>query len=217
MNIHNIINQRYSAKKFQTGRELSEEQLDQIKEILQMSASSTNAQPWHFIIATTAEGKQRIAKSTQGGYAFNEPRILDASAVVVFVARHDVSDAYLAQVLEQEKNDGRYADPEQMKAMDDGRKYFVNLHRHDQRDLTHWAEKQLYLNLGSFLVGIASMGLDAVAMEGFERSILDAEFDLAESGFGSAVIVPVGYHDEGDFNAKLPKSRLALSELITPC
>ncbi len=217
MNIHDIIHRRYATKKFQAERELSAEQLEQLKEMLQMSASSTNAQPWHFILATTAEGKKRIAQSTQGSYAFNAPRILDASAVVVFAARHDISDAYLAQVLEQENKDGRYANTELMQAMDDGRKYFVNLHRHDQRDLTHWAEKQLYLNLGSFLIGVAAMGLDAVAMEGFDASVLNAEFELSESGFGAAVIVPVGYHDEEDFNAQLPKSRLPLSELITPC
>ncbi len=217
MNIHDVIHQRYATKKFQAQRELSSQQLDQLKEMLQMSASSTNAQPWHFILATTSEGKQRIAQSTQGDYAFNTPRILDASAVVVFAARHDINDAYLEQVLEQENKDGRYANAEQMQAMDDGRKYFVNLHRHDQRDLTHWAEKQLYLNLGSFLIGVAAMGLDAVPMEGFDSAMLNAEFDLSESGFGAAALVAVGYHDEGDFNAHLPKSRLPLSELITPC
>ena len=39
------------------------EQAEQIKTLLQYSPSSTNSQPWHFIVASTEEGKARVAKS----------------------------------------------------------------------------------------------------------------------------------------------------------
>ncbi|MDI5454401.1 YjbH domain-containing protein, partial [Salmonella enterica subsp. enterica serovar Cerro] len=42
------------------------------------------AQPWHFIVASTEEGKARVAKSAAGNYTFNERKMLDASHVVVF-------------------------------------------------------------------------------------------------------------------------------------
>lgn len=52
-------------------------------------------------------------------------------------------------------------------------------------------------------------------MEGFDAAILDAELGLAEQGLTSLVLVALGYRGEGDFNAKLPKSRLPEAALFT--
>lgn len=62
--------------------------------------------------------------------------------------------------------------------------------------------KQVYLNVGNFLLGVAAMGLDA-------------EFGLKEKGYTSLVVVPVGHHSVEDFNAGLPKSRLPLETTLT--
>ena len=95
-----------------------------------------------------------------------------------------------------------------------GRLTFVNMHRYDNKDLQYWCEKQVYLNMGSFLLGVAELGIDAVPMEGFDAKVLDEELGLREKGFTSIGIVSVGYHAESDFNAKLPKSRLSKEEII---
>ncbi len=42
--------------------------------------------------------------------------------------------------------------------------------------------KQVYLNVGNFLLGVAAMGLDAVPIEGVDFAILDEEFDLKAQG-----------------------------------
>ena len=89
------------------------------------------------------------------------------------------------------------------------------MHRKDLHDDNHWMAKQVYLNVGNFLLGVAAMGLDAVPVEGFDTAILDAEFDLTAQGFTSVVIVPVGHHSVEDFNATLPKSRLPQATTIT--
>ena len=78
-------------------------------------------------------------------------------------------------------------------------------------------EKQVYLNVGNFLLGVAALGLDAVPIEGFDAAVLDEEFGLKAQGFTSVVVVPVGYHSVEDFNASLPKSRLPLSTIVTEC
>ncbi|MDI5829656.1 isocitrate/isopropylmalate family dehydrogenase, partial [Salmonella enterica subsp. enterica serovar Kentucky] len=44
---------------------------DFVKTLLQYSPSSTNSQPWHFIVASTEEGKARVAKSAAANYVFN--------------------------------------------------------------------------------------------------------------------------------------------------
>lgn len=216
--IAQIAKRRHTAKAFDPERRIADADIDRIKVLLRYSASSTNAQPWHFIIAASQEAKEKIAKSTERLYPFNRQAILDASHVVLFCGRLEMTEEHLLKVLAQEERDGRFAaDPETFKAqMHGGRSMFVNLHKHDLKDAQHWMDKQVYLNLGAFLLGVATLGIDATPMEGIETKVLDEEFGLRERGYGSLVVVPIGYHHpDKDFNAQLPKSRLPYSEILT--
>lgn len=209
---------RHTVKAFDSSKTIPEETVEKLKTLLQLSPSSTNAQPWHFILASTKEGKAKVAKSTERLYPFNKASILDASHVVVFASRLAIEEDYLLHVLEQEDKDGRFdADKETHKPqMHAGRSMFANLHKQDYKDAQHWMDKQVYLNIGQFLLGASALGIDATPMEGIEISVLDEEFGLREKGYSSLVVVALGYsHPEADFNAKLPKSRLPLSEIIT--
>lgn len=208
---------RHTTKAYDPNRRISDETVDKLKELLRFSPSSTNIQPWHFVIASTQEGKERVAKATEK-YPFNRPSILNASHVVVFASRLAVDEDYLQHVLEQEDKDGRFdTDKETHKpAMHGGRSLFVNLHKQDFKDVQHWMDKQVYLNLGQFLLGAAALGVDATPMEGIEIPVLDAEFGLREKGYSALFVVPLGYHDpEQDYNASLPKSRLPYSDILT--
>ena len=208
---------RHTTKAYDPNRRIPDETVEKLKELLRFSPSSTNIQPWHFVIASTQEGKERVAKATEK-YPFNRPSILNASHVVVFASRLAVDEDYLQHVLEQEDKDGRFdADKETHKpAMHGGRSLFVNLHKQDFKDVQHWMDKQVYLNLGQFLLGAAALGVDATPMEGIEIPVLDAEFGLREKGYSALFVVPLGYHDpEQDYNASLPKSRLPYSDILT--
>ncbi|WP_338363833.1 nitroreductase family protein [Candidatus Xenohaliotis californiensis] len=62
----------YFAKVYDFNKKISDENIEKIKELLHYSASSTNLQPWYFILPSTVEGKIRIAKSTEEKYPFNK-------------------------------------------------------------------------------------------------------------------------------------------------
>ena len=217
MDIISVALKRHSTKAFDASKKLTADEAEKLKTLLQYSPSSTNSQPWHFIVASTDEGKARVAKSAAGGYVFNERKMLDASHVVVFCAKTAMDDAWLDAVLDQEDADGRFATPEAKAGNNKGRRYFADMHRVDLKDDHHWMAKQVYLNVGNFLLGVGALGLDAVPIEGFDAQILDEEFGLREKGFNSLVVVPVGHHSVEDFNAALPKSRLPLSTTLTEC
>jgi nitroreductase/dihydropteridine reductase len=208
---------RHTVKAYDTTKKISDDNVEKIKELLRYSASSTNSQPWHFIIASTGEGKERIAKANESMYPFNNPPIRAASHVVVFCSRVAIEEDHLSKVLEQEEADGRFAaDPTFKEQMDAVRKFFINIHKHDYKDVQHWMDKQVYLNVGQLLLGVATLGIDATPMEGIDVKSIDEEFGLREKGYTSLVAVALGYHDEEkDFNAKLPKSRLPYSEILT--
>lgn len=214
MTISETLNWRYSTKEFDTNKKISTEDFKQIKALLRMSPSSTNVQPWHFVITDTEEGKQRIAKSTEA-FHFNTEKILDASHVVVLCAKTNVDETYLQYVLEQEDKDGRYSDPKFKEMMHGGRSFFANMHRDDLKDQNHWLEKQVYLNMGNLLLGAAALGIDTLPMEGIDLSILNKEFALEAKGFTAVAVVALGYRKESDFNSKLPKSRLPEEDIFT--
>ena len=214
MDIIKALERRYSAKEFDPTKKIDTATLENIKILLQKSPSSTNIQPWHFVIATSEEGKNRIAKSTQGFFSFNEKKVLDASAVIVFSTRITADENFLNHVLEKEEADGRFAQAEFKAQNHAARSIFSNMHLRQLKDQQHWFEKQVYLNLGNFLLGASALGLDALPMEGCDMNVLNEEFGLIEKGFTASFIVAVGYHSENDFNAALPKSRLDIDEII---
>lgn len=151
---------RHTTKEYDPNRKVSDADLETIRELLRISPSSTNIQPWHFVIVGTEEGKARLAKAAARLYPYNVASIKNASHVVVFASRLEADDAYLLHVLEQEEKDGRYkADPELYKTRQhQGRMQYVNLHKQDLKDVQHWMDKQVYLNLGQLLLAVAMLG-----------------------------------------------------------
>lgn len=215
MNILSAAKKRHTAKAYDTERRIPEDVMQQVYGLLRNSASSVNSQPWHFIVANTPEGRARIAKATQGSYGYNAAKVNDASHVIVLCARIDMDEAHLEAVLDQEERDGRFRDAQARAGQDATRRGYVNQHRYGTKDVAQWLEKQVYLALGTALVGAATLEIDATPMEGFDQKILDAEFGLNEKGLTSLVLVSFGYSSPADFNAGLPKSRLSQEATFT--
>jgi len=215
MNLNDVLKTRYATKKFDPLKKIDDSLWKDVEEALHLSPSSTNIQPWHFFVASTDEGKKRLAKGTKK-YAFNNSKILDASHVVLFCAKTEISDDYLLELLELEDKHGRFASKEAKEQYHENvRTFFVDLHRSQLSDLGHWTEKQLYLNMGNALLGAAFLGIDAVPMEGIDTETLDREFNLQEQGLHAVAIVSFGYRAEDDYNSKLPKSRKDLESILT--
>ena len=215
MNLSKIVTTRRTTKAFDATRKIPAEAFAQLETLLRYAPSSVNSQPWHFVIADNDAGKSRIAKATQGGYAYNEAKIRNASHVIVFCVRKELDERQLLAILEQEDKDGRFATPEAKAGQHKSRSFYADLHRHEIKDAQAWMEKQLYLAFGTLLLGAATLEIDACPMEGFDVKILDEELGLSAKGLTSVVIAGLGYHSDEDFNAKLPKSRLPAEMLIT--
>lgn len=206
---------RYATKAYDASRKIPQAQVEELLTVLRNSPSSVNSQPWHFVVASTDEGKAQVAKGAQGGFAYNEPKILNASHVVVLCVRTDLSDEHLTALLDQEERDGRFAVDGARATQAKTRQLYVDIHRDQVKDLQHWMEKQVYLSLGTLLLAAATLGIDATPMEGIDVSVLNEVLGLSERGLTAVVACSLGYHAESDFNAKLPKSRLAEAVTLT--
>ena len=73
--------------------------------------------------------------------------------MIVFSARTSADEAYMQHLLEQEDKDGRYPNEEIKQMVYGARNIFADMHRYDFKDLQHWMEKQVYLNIATFYWG----------------------------------------------------------------
>lgn len=215
MHIVDLTQQRKTTKAFDPARPLSKDEVAAVRSLLRMSPSSTNAQPWHFFLATTEAGKTAVAAGASGNFAYNETKIKNASLVVVMCARTQMDDAYLHQVLDQETRDGRLATEEARDNQHKVRLGYVKKHEQNVGGLLQWSSRQLYIALGFLLLGAAEMGIDACPIEGFDAGAVDKALNLSAQGLTSQVLVALGHRSDQDFNAALPKSRLDESVVIT--
>ena len=215
MNISKYAKQRYTSKAYNSSKKLTNEQIQQIKDVLRFAPSSVNSQPWHFILATSDNAKATIAESAENIHPKNVTNIKDCALVIVLCMKTHIDDNYLKELLAQEKKDGRFPTPEFEQMQKFARGKFTDLHKYNCKDLLHWIEKQIYLNLGSTLLALSTLGVNATPMEGIKPQIIDEKFNLREKGYMTSVIVTVGYSSEDDFNAKLPKSRLSEEKIFT--
>lgn len=214
MSLSHHIKSRYSTKKFDPSKILPEEILSQVKELLRFSPSSVNSQPWHFFLVGSKEGKEVVARSTAGPFEFNTQKVLDASHVVVCCRRTQMDTDYLTKILRAEEEEGRYKKPELKTYVEKLRADYVK-GLMASNGLENWMSKQVYLNVGMFLMGVATLGVDAVPVEGFDPKILDAELKLKEKNLSSVLLVPIGYRSSEDSTASLPKARLSEADVIT--
>ncbi|WP_313684475.1 oxygen-insensitive NAD(P)H nitroreductase [Pantoea sp.] len=215
MTLNDAVVRRHTVKAFASGKSLPDAEIETLLNVLRNSPSSVNSQPWHFVVASTAAGRELIAQSTQGPFVYNGPKVLNASHVIALCMRTDLDEAHLQKVLDQEDKDGRFLKPEGKAGQDKSRRGYVDIHRYEQRDVPQWMEKQVYLALGGLLLAAAMLGIDATPMEGFDQRALDQALGLREKGLTSVVLVSLGYRSEEDFNAGLPKSRLPREEIFT--
>lgn len=206
---------RYATKAFDSKKSIPQQSIDTLKQIIRLSPSSINIQPWHFIVVTSDQGKAKIAEACPGSFAYNAKKIKESSLVIIFCAKNVVNTENVKQIIEQEDKDGRYADNKAKQDRETLLTNYINNLNQDPIRAKAWIDKQTYIALGNVLLAAADMGIDSVPIEGYHPEILDESFQLTKKGLHSTVIAAFGYHSDTDFNAKLPKSRLPNNLLFT--
>ncbi len=197
---------RYATKQFDPAKKLSAEQLQFVKDVLQLSPSSTGLQPWKFVLVTDPAVQKELAAK-----AYNQAQLTTASLIVVLCASTEVNEKLVEKVVatSAEARHQPVASLEQYRQMMAG---LVSGKNPEQ--LREWTSDQVYIALGMLLSACAAVGLDACPMEGFDRAGFDEILNLKNEGCTSYAICAVGFRSPADENARLPKARLAQSDII---
>jgi hypothetical protein len=194
MNFLEIVQKRYTTKTYRNEK-ISETKIKELAEILRLTPSSVNSQPWKFAII----GDEALKADLAGHSFFNEQKIKEASHLVVFFAKDNVA--------EFEENFKQVA-PQPI--LD----FYAGMKAGDEKNAKTWFQKQVYISLGFFLAACGVEGIDATPMEGIDTAYYTEKLQV--EGYKAVLAVAVGYHSEADGNhpSKTPKKRLPLEEVV---
>lgn len=196
MNFLDIAENRYTTKKYNPNKKITEEKIEDLKKILRLCPSSINCQPWKFIFISDEKLKKKLAEVSY----WNEHKIKEASHLVIFTAIDDIAK------LEN-----------QMKPyLPEGSITFYNefIKTLPEPGIKSWMQHQVYLSLGFFLSACACMEIDSTPMEGINK---EKYAEIVKTGeYKPLFAVAIGYRDENDQNQPSisPKSRLSIEKII---
>ena len=196
MDIIKLLQSRYTSKVYDPSFRLSEEQLATIKEVLRLSPSSINSQPWAFELIEDEALKSVLAEESRS----NLERVKQASLLIVFYTYRDVETFIKERIDTQET-------PAQAQT------YFHNyVASQGSEAIQAWQTHQVYIALGVLLTSLASMGLDSTPMEGINVDKYDEI--LGREKYRPVLAVLVGRHAEDDFNHPSRKSKQRRDDVI---
>lgn len=196
MNFLEQMKNRYTVKKYNPQGKVTEQQVAELKQILNLSPSSINSQPWNFIFVNDPELKQQLGDKSY----FNKEKVLESNYIIVFQVIKDVEN--FEKQIEENLPEGA-----------------VNYYRTmvkptGEEAVKSWLRHQVYLSLGVLLSACAAMGIDSTPMEGIEPDGYDAV--LNNEKYETLFAVAIGERDETDANQPKfnPKKRLNAEKVI---
>ena len=196
MHFLDLAKTRYTTKNYDPNQKISDSNVQQLKEILRLSPSSINSQPWKFFFIEDEKTKNELADASY----WNAQRIKDASHLVVFTAI-DAIEKFEQQINEH---------------LPEGSVNYYNnfLKPLPETEIKSWLQHQVYLSLGFFLAACVSMEIDSTPMEGIQNQEYDKILQL--NGYKTLFSVAIGYRNPEDSNQPSlnPKSRLPLDQVI---
>ena len=192
----NLATTRYTTKNYDATRKIDSAILEDLKEIIRLSPSSVNSQPWKF----TFVGDESVKSELAAASFWNAEKIKDASHLVVFSALDDI----------------RFFEEERLPHLLPGQISFYHdfVKSKGEVAIKTWFQHQVYLSLGFFLSACASLGIDSTPMEGIQTEAYGKILKL--EGYTSLFAVAIGYRNPNDFNQPTlnPKTRLDFSDVI---
>jgi nitroreductase len=206
MNLLEHLQWRYATKKFDPTKKVSSNDLEKIKQAIQLSVSSYGLQLYKVLIIENLEIREKLKP-----VSWNQSQITDASHLIVFCNYIDATPQAIDNFIEQTAV-MRSLDLERLNGYGDFIKSKLN--EKSDTEKASWLKSQTYLALGNLLNACAELKIDACPMEGFEPEAYNEILGLNEQGLNAAVISPIGYRHHEDDTAELPKVRKPIKELF---
>jgi len=198
---------RYATKAFDPNQTIPAATWHALEQSLVLAPSSFGLQPWTFVVVRNPALRQELL-----GHANNQRQVVDASHLVVFARKQDLTaadvDPYLQRMAEV-----RQVPLDSLAGFGGVMKGFLQ-DPPPGFDVNAWATRQVYIALGMFMTSAALLGVDTCAMEGFVPAEFDRVLGLPDMGCSAVVLCTAGYRHASDKYATLAKVRFPTEAVV---
>ncbi|PLS18808.1 nitroreductase family protein [Bacillus sp. M6-12] len=181
-NIIEVIRERKSVRVYDPNFEIPRDEIVKILEEAALAPSSSNLQPWRFIVITDQDTKKELR-----AIANNQEQVETASAVIAVLG---VIDSYKnAEKIYQSSVEAGYMDETNMKRLvENTNNLYPNVPEEARRNIAQFDTGLVSMQL---MLIAKAYGYDTVPMGGFDRVKFAEKFDLPEGTY-PAVLIPLG-------------------------
>ncbi|MFT6167305.1 MAG: nitroreductase [Vicingaceae bacterium] len=197
---------RYATKKFDATKKISNEDLDKLKEAIQLTATSYGLQLFKVLIIENPDTRNLLKPASWG-----QSQITDASHLLVFCNFSEVTEDHLNHfaAIKSKANNIPMEDLSGYVGFIQSKLGELNA---DQID--NWTAKQTYIGLANLMNAAAELHIDTCPMEGFDKDQYNEILGLSEKGLSAAVLCPIGYRSEDDASQHSAKVRKSVEDLF---
>lgn len=198
---------RYACKKFDPSKKIREADWNILAESLRTSASSYGLQPWKFIVVQNPDLRKQLLPLSWG-----QTPVTDASHFIVLTYKEKMDEEHITKFIQQTAK-VRGIDASSL----DGYKNMMvgDLVKGPRSQVINWwAQRQVYIAMGSFLTTAAMMEIDSLPMEGLDPAGYDKVLNLEGSGYKTVAAIACGYRAEDDKYQHAKKVRFDANDVL---
>ncbi len=188
MNILDAIKERRSINFFDPERKVTDEQINELISLANLSPSTLNLQPWEVIVVNDPEQKVILRKC-----AYDQPKVTEASATLIIIANPNAIEENVDNMVKSWIDLG-YIKPEAAAAT---RQMPFGAHGDkDSMQRKFFAIKNTAFFAMSLMIAAKGLGLETHPMDGFSSDMVKSEFKIPEDRL-IPLLISVGYLKPG--------------------
>jgi len=194
MEFKNILEERYATKMFD-GKRIDDDKIEQIKDMIRLSPSALNIQPWKIKIIDDNDIKEKLSPATM-----DQPQIKSCSHLLVFCADTDLK-GNADKMIGSLKAAG--VPEENIQFLESVLENFLGMFPGDAAICE--AQHHAFIATITAIYAAKSLGIDSCPMQGFNPAAFSEILELPEN-LVPTMIVPLGYPaDEPMPKMRFPK------------
>ena len=198
MEFKSILEERFATKKFD-GKKIDQDKIEQIMEMIRLSPSALNLQPWKIKIIADEDLKEKLSPASMG-----QPQIKSCSHLLVFCANSDLK-GNADKLINDLKASGI---PEKnIQFLESVLNNFLRMFPGEEG--IHEAQQNAFIPAITAIYAAKSLGIDSCPMQGFNPAAYSEILELPDT-LVPTIIVPLGYAAD----KPMPKVRFPKEEIF---
>jgi nitroreductase/dihydropteridine reductase len=198
MEFKSILEERFATKKFD-GKKIDEDKIEQIMEMIRLSPSALNLQPWKIKIIADEDLKEKLSPASM-----DQPQIKSCSHLLVFCANSDL-EGNADKLINDLKASGI---PEKnIQFLESVLNNFLRMLPGEAG--IHEAQHNVFIPAITAIYAAKSLGIDSCPMQGFNPAAYSEILELPDN-LVPTIIVPLGYAAD----KPMPKVRFPNEEIF---